>query len=71
MSLAEELLETAKYLLRRNKNKPTQADIYTTSCASYVGSVLTAAGVSGLTIPAGGFSAGKLVWQLLQLLKNP
>jgi hypothetical protein len=27
MSLADELLDTAKYLLRRNKNKPSQADI--------------------------------------------
>ncbi len=35
MSLADELLDTAKYLLRRNKNKPTQADIRRSISSAY------------------------------------
>jgi hypothetical protein len=35
MSLADELLDTAKYLLRRNKNKPTQADIRRSISTAY------------------------------------
>jgi hypothetical protein len=35
MSLADELLDTAKYLLRRNKNKPTQTDIRRSISTAY------------------------------------
>jgi hypothetical protein len=35
MSLADELLDTAKYLLRRNKNKPTQAEIRRSISTAY------------------------------------
>jgi uncharacterized protein (UPF0332 family) len=35
MSLSDELLDTAKYLLRRNKNKPTQADIRRSISTAY------------------------------------
>jgi hypothetical protein len=35
MSLVDELLDTAKYLLRRNKNKPTQADIRRSISSAY------------------------------------